>query len=496
MKHRSRRSPLFPALALPLLALPLASQTLTTVTLPNGTDAVDAVGSNTLPWGRAQNGPARAQYLYDTSHFAAQGISQEIEIRHLRWRSNATATTWAGGVYFNVVVGLSSSSRDALLPSTTFAVNQGTNHTVVYNGSVIFAPGTATASAPGPVVIDLPLSTPFRFDPSLGQDLLIDIDIPPGQWAGGTVVACDAQSTSPGCSRISATATYGGPTGTISNGQQALVVELGYVLTDFLDADFVASVTSGPSPLTVTFSDLSTTSDPSGVVAWAWDFDNDGLIDSTLQNPTHTFSSCGSYSVSLQVSDTQHAPDTETILDYIVTDEVVPDFTIQHLGGTTFLFTDTSTPPATAVNWDLDGDQVVDATGSTTTFSYTSTCIATNVTMSASRQCMGPFPITKAVALSPGQVATTTTAGISTSGSGFDWPGILFDVRVTNPQGIVICALSLPSGASSGHVEFDVNITEGSYVGKDTSPAEWRLAAWGGFDAPETTASNPQLTVV
>ena len=63
-------------------------------------------------------------------------------------------------------------------------------------------------------------------------------------------------------------------------------------------ADFSASPASGPASLSTNFSDLST----GDVDTWSWDFDNDGSEDSTEQNPSYTYSTPGSYSVSLTVS--------------------------------------------------------------------------------------------------------------------------------------------------------------------------------------------------
>ena len=48
---------------------------------------------------------------------------------------------------------------------------------------------------------------------------------------------------------------------------------------------FTADVTSGLSPLTVNFTDTSVTNDPIGVLSWAWDFENDGLVDDTTRTP-------------------------------------------------------------------------------------------------------------------------------------------------------------------------------------------------------------------
>ena len=60
-------------------------------------------------------------------------------------------------------------------------------------------------------------------------------------------------------------------------------------------ADFSTSPTSGPAPLKVTFTDRSTNLPTS----WAWDVDNNGTVDSTLQNPTFTYATAGTYSVSM-----------------------------------------------------------------------------------------------------------------------------------------------------------------------------------------------------
>jgi monoamine oxidase len=61
-------------------------------------------------------------------------------------------------------------------------------------------------------------------------------------------------------------------------------------------ADFDASPTSGPAPLSVSFSDLSSPA----ATSWAWSFGDSG--SSTGQNPVHEYSVEGTYSVSLTAS--------------------------------------------------------------------------------------------------------------------------------------------------------------------------------------------------
>jgi PKD repeat protein len=68
--------------------------------------------------------------------------------------------------------------------------------------------------------------------------------------------------------------------------------------------DFSGSPLTGHAPLAVGFTD-ETVYDPADATTapqgWRWDFDDDGIIDSFLQNPTHTYTSPGTYSVRLTV---------------------------------------------------------------------------------------------------------------------------------------------------------------------------------------------------
>jgi PKD repeat protein len=80
-----------------------------------------------------------------------------------------------------------------------------------------------------------------------------------------------------------------------------------------LTADFVGTPTSGLKPLTVDFADSSTSYD--GITAWEWDF-GDGNT-STEQNPTHVYTTEGTYTVSFTVYEVDGDSDTETKVDYI-----------------------------------------------------------------------------------------------------------------------------------------------------------------------------------
>ncbi len=74
-----------------------------------------------------------------------------------------------------------------------------------------------------------------------------------------------------------------------------------YVWTDLITADplqanFTASAQSVQPQTAVQFTDTSV-----GASGWLWDFDDDGVVDSTLQNPSFTFGA-GSYNVQLTVT--------------------------------------------------------------------------------------------------------------------------------------------------------------------------------------------------
>jgi parallel beta-helix repeat protein len=80
-------------------------------------------------------------------------------------------------------------------------------------------------------------------------------------------------------------------------------------------AGFVGAPTNGSEPLTVAFTDTSISYD--GITAWEWDFDNNGVTDSTVQNPTHVYNESGKYTVSLTVHEADGDSDTITKAGYI-----------------------------------------------------------------------------------------------------------------------------------------------------------------------------------
>ncbi|AAM07055.1 PKD domain-containing protein [Methanosarcina acetivorans] len=118
-------------------------------------------------------------------------------------------------------------------------------------------------------------------------------------------------------------------------------------------ANFSADKTSGDVPLTVNFTDLSANSPTS----WAWDFENDGIIDSTEQNPSYTYSTPGTYTVNLTATNAGGSNSTAKV-GYITASTIIPvaDFTANNTSGNmpfTVQFTDMSTNAPTEWLWDF-----------------------------------------------------------------------------------------------------------------------------------------------
>jgi PKD repeat protein len=131
-------------------------------------------------------------------------------------------------------------------------------------------------------------------------------------------------------------------------------------------ADFSATPTSVDRGQEVTFTDAST-----GATGWEWDFDNNGVVDSTAQNPTYIYTTVGMKTVKLTVTGPTGTA-TETKADYITVKEPAPviDFTPTSASGPrplTVNFAGTNTGGlVTSWAWDFG-----DSTGTGQSISHT-----------------------------------------------------------------------------------------------------------------------------
>jgi PKD repeat protein len=151
-----------------------------------------------------------------------------------------------------------------------------------------------------------------------------------------------------------------------------------------VSVDFSADPLLGSAPLVVQFTDLSL----GGPTSWDWDF-GDSSPHSTDQNPSHTYTVAGVYTVSLSINS---GALTETKVDYI-TVNLSADFIALTRAGRLPLsvkFLDQTTGEPTAWDWDF-GDSTPHSTLKSPTHIFVSPGLYT-VTLVATR---GPLSDTE-----------------------------------------------------------------------------------------------------
>jgi PKD repeat protein len=218
-------------------------------------------------------------------------------------------------------------------------------------------------------------------------------------------------------------------------------------------AGFTTSTISGTAPLTVQFTDTSANSPTS----WSWNF-GDGNT-STVENPSFTYTTAGTYSVTLSASNAAGATvDTQSGLITVNTATTPPvaDFTQSVSSGTnplTVQFTDDSTNSPTSWSWSF-GD------GNTSTAENPSYIYAT----------AGSYTVS----------LTATNAGGSNS------TAVTEDVIVAQGTSVIPVASFTESG-TTGAAPLTVRFTDDS----ENSPTSW---SWYFGDGEASTDENPLHT--
>jgi PKD repeat protein len=298
-----RSSPLGRAAAAALLVAPLAfCQTLSYI--PDNAPVLTS--GNTIPFGSAA-------YTYMIKVPASYMSPTELRIEEIALMPGFTST-WIAP---NCLIGVG--HLPAALPcpfnfpdATLSTIGSFTDFTVAYDSAVNGPMNWAcTNNAWSPFGLTALGGTSFIWN---GVDD-VGIYITFSGATGGGSIRRNALGVHPH-SRTYAS-TYQAAASTSCNATFAAYVRLTLVATSGLFANFTAANTSGPAPLNVTFTDTTFTSDPAGVQGWAWDFDGDLNIDSTAQNPSHTYLVPGDYSVSMTVTDTLHPSSTKTVTNMV-----------------------------------------------------------------------------------------------------------------------------------------------------------------------------------
>ena len=253
--------------------------------------------------------------------------------------------------------------------------------------------------------------------------------------------------------------------------------------------DFSADVRTGASPLTVNFTDRSKVS--TGIVAgWEWDFNGDSVVDSTLQNPSFTFTACGDYSPKLRVLTTAGAIEYQWP-NLIAVDPLTANFTSSATlvaPQTAVTFTDTSVG-ATSWQWDFDGDGIVDDTTQNPT--WTPGAGSYNVALTVFNGCR-QSTIRKRVDAVTNSYSTayTGTAGLASKQA-----LAFFDLQITSAEALVVTGLDICSATQFGNsASVKIWLTDGTAAGKQTNASAWREAA-NGTGATAGTAAGTRIAL-
>jgi PKD repeat protein len=144
-------------------------------------------------------------------------------------------------------------------------------------------------------------------------------------------------------------------------------VEAGsYTVSAVPEADFSADRTAVVVGQAIQFTNLS--HDGAIPLSYQWDFSSDGSWDSSDQDPSHAFSSAGTYTVVLKAIDSAANTDTESKVDFITVSAALrADFTLAGTAvvvGQAISFSDNSTGGVLPLSyqWDFNNDGVWDST--------------------------------------------------------------------------------------------------------------------------------------
>ncbi len=184
------------------------------IVAPNSAAGTEGNGANSFPF-HIGNDNKRVQQVYVASQFAAINPTGGL-ISEIRFRVDASFGSAFSTTLPSVRVDLSTTSIGEATMSSTFASNVGADDVIVFGaaGGSPLSLSSAALGSPHAFDIVIPLTTPFFYNPTLGN-LLMDVR----NFGGGSTTFFDAVSTTnDGVARV-----YGGsgsvnaPTGTFDS---------------------------------------------------------------------------------------------------------------------------------------------------------------------------------------------------------------------------------------------------------------------------------------
>jgi uncharacterized membrane protein len=165
-----------------------------TVVIPNAQTTLEGNSNNGFPFNLSSHGHTgmRYQQVYAASELGATGL---VTITHLAFRRDVSNSSFASTLP-DIQIELMTTAATPATLSTTYASNRGADAVMVHpRGSLsLSSSGTGT---PPPFDIVIPLTTPFVYNPALGN-LLMEVR----NFGGGSTTQFDSQSYSASVGRV------------------------------------------------------------------------------------------------------------------------------------------------------------------------------------------------------------------------------------------------------------------------------------------------------
>lgn len=215
--------------------------------------------------------------------------------------------------------------------------------------------------------IDIPVGQTNSNFCNIGANTLC---APPGftsyTWNGPGVTGQTTQCVNP-----SSAGSYSVTLGMAGSSCQSPVLHSNFVIVPKPNANFNFTTTPCQTTFSVPFNDASTLGGGPAITNWLWDFDNNGVVDNSTQNPSNTYTAAGTYSVELKVSNGGCVDSITKVVT--ITPKPTANFNFSPgCLNTPTTFTSTSTPTLglASLVWHW-GDGSANGSGTTASHTYT-----------------------------------------------------------------------------------------------------------------------------
>ena len=177
------------------------------------------------------------------------------------------------------------------------------------------------------------------------------------------------------------------------------------------------------------FTNSTTVSSPNTISTWEWDFNNDGVVDNSTQNPSYTYSVVGTYTVKLTATANSGCKSTNTIQTIVYALPTASFTADQVCFSSPSHLLDASNgngSPITNYAWDFTGDNIADITGPSSV-NYVMPLVGNNMvnytvitTPAPGLSCKGSTSNTVVTNPSPQAAFSFTNTCINTQPNNFD----------------------------------------------------------------------------